>query len=110
MHSSTSAHSSSSAHSFWQRKRRQLTACTLLALGVAAVTVAQAQTASSELPGKGVTVQPIKGTVDEEMFQTLLVSRALEKLGYKVLPMKSLENGTQHVAIAQGDATFTATH
>ena len=65
---------------------------------------------AGRLPGKGITVQPVKGTVDEEAFQTLLVSRALQRLGYTVLPLKDLENGTQHVAVAHGDATFTATH
>lgn len=86
----------------------------LIAAGAAAALyapgMARAEAAKLALPGKGVTVQPVKGTVDEEIFQTELVSRALEKLGYKVLPVKSLENGTQHVAVAQGDATFTATH
>lgn len=91
----------------------QLSTCTALAVAVAAtcwVTQAQAQTAPAALPGKGIKVQPIKGTVDEEFFQTLIVSRALERLGYDVQPIKDLENGTQHVAVASGDATFTATH
>ena len=40
----------------------------------------------------------------------LLVARALEKLGYDVQPMKDLEPATEHLAIANGDATFMATH
>ncbi|WKL16853.1 glycine betaine/L-proline ABC transporter substrate-binding protein ProX [Comamonas testosteroni] len=103
-------HSNKPAHSPLpplQHQYRCLAAIALLSFGAAA---AQAQTNSRDLPGKGVSVQPLKGTVDEEMFQTLLVARALEKLGYRVQPVKSLENGTQHVAVAQGDATFTATH
>lgn len=67
---------------------------------------AQAET----LPGQGITVQPLKSSLAEEAFQTLLVSRALEKLGYKVLPMKDLEPATEHLAIANGDATFMANH
>lgn len=39
---------------------------------------------AADLPGKGITVQPIQSTISEETFQTLLVSRALEKLGYTV--------------------------
>ena len=62
------------------------------------------------LPGKGVEVLPLMGTVDEEAFQTLIVSRALEQLGYTVQPPKSLENGTEHVVVANGDATFMANH
>ncbi|MBB6577010.1 ABC-type proline/glycine betaine transport system substrate-binding protein [Comamonas odontotermitis] len=63
-----------------------------------------------DLPGKGIDVLPLLGTVDEEMFQTLIVSRALEKLGYSVKAPKGLENGTEHVVVAQGDATFMANH
>jgi glycine betaine/proline transport system substrate-binding protein len=62
------------------------------------------------LPGRGITVQPLKSSLAEEAFQTLLVSRALEKLGYTVLPMKDLEPATEHLAIANGDATFMANH
>lgn len=62
------------------------------------------------LPGRGITVQPLKSSLAEEAFQTLLVARALERLGYTVLPMKDLEPATEHLAIANGDATFTASH
>ena len=36
---------------------------------------------AADLPGKGITVMPAQSTISEESFQTLLVSRALEKLG-----------------------------
>ena len=65
---------------------------------------------AQNLPGKGVDVLPLLGTVDEELFQTLIVSRGLEKLGYNVKAPKSLENATEHVVVAQGDATFMANH
>lgn len=65
---------------------------------------------AESLPGQGITVQPLKSSLAEEAFQTLLVSRALEKLGYTVLPMKDLEPATEHLAIANGDATFMANH
>lgn len=98
------------ANHFHPHQQRQPRLGLIAAAALLAFGAAQAQTAAGDLPGKGVSVQPIKGTVDEELFQTQLVSRALEKLGYQVQPIKSLENGTQHVAVAQGDATFTATH
>lgn len=79
-------------------------AASLLALGLAGAAHAQ------NLPGKGVSVQPLKSSLAEEAFQTLLVARALEKLGYDVQPMKDLEPATEHLAIANGDATFMATH
>ncbi|PZO10792.1 MAG: proline/glycine betaine ABC transporter substrate-binding protein ProX [Burkholderiales bacterium] len=62
------------------------------------------------LPGQGVTVQPLQSSIAEETFQTLLVSRALGKLGFDVQPIKEVEYPTAHVAIANGDATFMADH
>lgn len=79
--------------------------CGFLALGLV-----QHASASDERPGEGVTVQPLKSSLAEEAFQTLLVSRALDKLGYTVEPMKDLEPATEHLAIANGDATFMANH
>lgn len=80
----------------------------LLATSLLALTVAATQ--AQELPGKGVSVQPLKSSIAEETFQTLLVSRALSKLGYEVQPIKEVEYATAHVAIANGDATFMADH
>ncbi|NCT85172.1 MAG: glycine betaine/L-proline ABC transporter substrate-binding protein ProX [Comamonadaceae bacterium] len=85
-----------------QRLVRPLFLIALLALGPA--------TRAENLPGRGITVQPLKSSLAEEAFQTLLVSRALERLGYTVLPMKDLEPATEHLAIANGDATFMASH
>lgn len=65
---------------------------------------------AADLPGKGVTVQPLKSSIAEETFQTLLVMKALEKLGYEVQPIKEVEYPTAHIAIANGDATFMADH
>ncbi|MBS0468012.1 MAG: glycine betaine/L-proline ABC transporter substrate-binding protein ProX [Proteobacteria bacterium] len=72
----------------------------LLGLGV------QAQS----LPGQGVTVLPLKSSIAEETFQTLLVMKGLTQLGYAVQPIKEVEYPTAHIAIAQGDATFLADH
>ena len=79
-------------------------AASLLALGLAGAATA------ADLPGKGITVQPIKSSIAEETFQTLLVSRALEKLGYTVKAPQEIEYATGHLALANGDATFLATH
>lgn len=65
---------------------------------------------AQNLPGKGIPVQPLQSSIAEETFQTLLVSRALAKLGYDVKPIKEVEYPTAHVAIANGDATFMADH
>jgi len=65
---------------------------------------------ATDLPGLGVVVKPLKSSIAEETFQTLLVMRALEKLGYTVAPIKEIEYAAGHVAIANGDATFLADH
>lgn len=67
-------------------------------------------TQAADLPGKGISVQPLKSSIAEETFQTLLVMKALEQLGYDVKPIKEVEYATAHIAIANGDGTFLADH
>ena len=83
---------------------RTLLATGLLALGLAA------PAAAADLPGKGVKVVPLQSNLVEETFQTLLVTRALEKLGYDVAPIKEVAYPTAHIAVANGDATLIANH
>src|SRR5690606_28838968 len=64
----------------------------------------------NEMPGKGVKVFPLKSSIAEENFQTQLVIKALQKLGYDVQPVQEVEYPTAHLAIANGDATFMANH
>ncbi len=92
-----------------QRKFKWLAA---LALAALALTTgwAMAQTPQAELPGKGIKVQALQSPIAEETFQTMLVNRALEKLGYAPQPIKEVEYPTAHIAIANGDATFLAVH
>ena len=82
---------------------RALLATSLIATAASAVS-------AQDLPGKGITVQPLQSSIAEETFQTLLVARALAKLGYTVQATKEVEYPTAHVAIANGDATFMADH
>lgn len=65
---------------------------------------------AAEMPGEGVEVQPLKSSIAEETFQTLLVSKALEELGYDVKEIKEIEYAAGHVAIGNGDGTFLADH
>jgi glycine betaine/proline transport system substrate-binding protein len=76
----------------------------------AVLTVAAGGALANDKPGAGVTVQPIKSSIAEETFQTLLVIKALEALGYEVKDIKEIEYAAGHVAIANGDATFMAAH
>ncbi len=75
-----------------------------------ALTLAALPAGAQSLPGKGISVQPLQSSNAEETFQTLLVSRALQKLGYEVQPIKEIEYATAHLAVANGDATFIADH
>lgn len=63
---------------------------------------------AADLPGKGVTVSPVQSTLPEESFQTELINRALEKLGYEVKPTEEVDYNVAYTAIAAGDATYMA--
>ncbi|QHE86480.1 glycine betaine/L-proline ABC transporter substrate-binding protein ProX [Hydrogenophaga sp. BPS33] len=80
-----------------------------LATGLLAWGLASAQ-AANDLPGKGVQVLPLQSNLSEESFQTVLVTRALKRLGYDVQPIKEVEYPMAHIAVANGDATFMANH
>jgi len=84
------------------RPFRRFLLMTALTTGVAVA----AQTAG--LPGKGTKVLPLKSSIAEETFQTLLVMKALTQLGYDVQPIKEVEYPSAHIAIGNGDATFLA--
>lgn len=71
-------------------------------------TLATSQSFAADLPGKGVDVKPLQSSIAEETFQTLLVSRALEKLGYQVKKPDEVDYNVAYTSIASGDATFTA--
>ena len=83
---------------------RRTVLCAALGLGVTCAALA------ADLPGKGIKVQPLKSSIAEETFQTLLVTKALQQLGYEVAPIKEVEYPAAHIAVANGDATFMADH
>lgn len=86
--------------------RRSFLALSAGALGLALPAWARAEA----LPGKGITVLPLKSNLAEETFQTLLVMRALERLGYDVRPFEEVDYPLAHMAVANGDATLIANH
>jgi len=92
-----------------QRRFRWLSALALVALALT-TGVAMAQAPQAALPGKGIQVQALQSPIAEETFQTMLVDRALEKLGYAPQPIKEVDYPTAHIAVANGDATFLAVH
>ena len=97
-------HTHTTIHTRFKGFATSVLATSVLALGLAGAASAQ------DLPGKGTKVQPLQSSIAEETFQTLLVGRALQKLGYDVQPIKEVEYATAHVALANGDATFMADH
>ena len=91
-------------------KRTNTTLRTLLFATTLAMGSVNFPAQAADLPGKGIKVLPLQSSIAEETFQTVLVSKALEKLGYDVQPIKEIEYVTAHIAIANGDATFMANH
>jgi len=89
----------------------KFTNTSLAALVAAGVSLAAGGAAlAQEMPGEGVNVVPLKSSIAEETFQTLLVMKAMEELGYDVEDISELEYAAAHVAIANGDGTFLADH
>lgn len=68
----------------------------------------EASTASSaEMPGKGVEVKGFHSPIAEEKFQTIVINRALEALGYDVQPIQEIDYSAGYTAIAQNDIQWT---
>ena len=61
----------------------------------------------ADMPGAGVTVRPIEGTVLEERFQNQIIYRALQELGYEIGDPQQVGYQTIDLAIGTGDGDFT---
>lgn len=59
---------------------------------------------ANDKPGDGVTVRPVIQPMLEEMFQSRLLFRALEDLGYTVADPQEATAQTAHLAVGTGDA------
>ncbi|MDO2311229.1 glycine betaine ABC transporter substrate-binding protein, partial [Escherichia coli] len=62
----------------------------------------------ADLPGKGITFNPVQSTITEEPSQPLLASRARKKLVYPVNNPSEVDYNFGYPSLASGDATFTA--
>ena len=80
-----------------------------LATAIAAVTIAGAAFAE-DLPGKGVTVEPIKGSPANAWFQHMVVQLGLEALGYEIEETREADFPALHLAVSSGDASYTVNH
>lgn len=75
-------------------------------VGAIFLSVVSAPVLADKLPGEGITVQPVQSTIAEETFQTLIVNKAMEALGYQVLPTKEVDYNVAYTSIARNDATY----
>lgn len=80
----------------------------LIALTSFTALIGGAALAGGHLPGHGVKVSPVQSTIAEETFQTVIVSKALEALGYDVEPIKEVDYSAGYTSVANGDAQFLA--
>ncbi|WP_028302152.1 glycine betaine/L-proline ABC transporter substrate-binding protein ProX [Oceanospirillum beijerinckii] len=82
---------------------RTVTVSVALALGLSLP-------AHASLPGEGISVQAFHSPIAEEKFQTIIVNKALAKLGYDIKPIKEVDYSAGYTALANGDITFTTTN
>lgn len=84
-------------------KHKLLVSSIVAALSVTAM-------ADNHLPGEGVKVVPVQSAIAEETFQTIVVNKALEALGYEVGDIQEVDYSAGYTSIANGDATYMATN
>lgn len=75
-----------------------------------ALALAAGPALANDTPGEGVTVRPVVGLIAEEYFQSRILFRALEDLGYTVAEPLQTEIQTAHLAVGTGDADFYPIH
>ncbi len=77
-----------------------------LVVSLATLTLASGVMAADKMPGKGIEVTAVQSPIAEETFQTVVVNKVLEKLGYDVQPIKEVDYSAGYTAIANGDTTY----
>lgn len=83
---------------------------TNLIAALTASTILAGPALAQDMPGEGVTVRPVIGLIAEEYFQSRILFRALEDLGYEVAEPLEAEIQTAHLAVGTGDADFYPIH
>ncbi len=78
--------------------------CLILVIGF--MVLAPEAWASTEQPGKGVTVKPARATWNTGFFQEALVRQGLTELGYNVKKPKDLQNPIFYKSVALGDVDY----
>lgn len=80
----------------------------MTALALSTTITSGAVLADGHLPGEGIKVQAVHSPIAEEKFQTVVVNKALEKLGYDIQPIKEVDYSAAYTAISNGDITYMA--
>lgn len=83
---------------------KQFTKAALVSLTAVAAVAA----ADDHKPGMGVEVTGFQSPIAEESFQTLIIQKALEELGYDVQPVQQVDYSAGYTAIAQNDIQWTS--
>jgi glycine betaine/proline transport system substrate-binding protein len=83
---------------------------TITAAVCALAIAATAAPAYAEMPGDGITVQPMSTGRADHYFQHFVVQIGLENLGYTVSEHLEGQFPAIHLSIGQGDADYTAVH
>ena len=83
---------------------------TKLVAALFAGTILSGAAMAQNMPGEGVTVRPVIGLISEEYFQSRILFRALEDLGYTVATPLETEIQTAHLSVGTGDADFYPIH
>lgn len=65
---------------------------------------------AQDMPGKGVSIEPIKGSPANAWFQHMVVQLGLEALGYEVGEHREADFPALHLAVSSGDADYTVNH
>ncbi|MCG7627188.1 glycine betaine/L-proline ABC transporter substrate-binding protein ProX [Epibacterium sp. MM17-32] len=81
-----------------------------LTAALAASTFLGTAALAQDMPGDGTTVRPVVGLIAEEYFQSRILFRALEDLGYEVAEPLETEIQTAHLAVGTGDGDFYPIH
>lgn len=94
------------------RKLLVIATCITLLSGIVACekenkTQESSATVSTGLPGEGITVKPVHDIIAEEYFQTAVVSKLLERLGYEIEEPAVVTPAIMYFSLAQGDVDFT---
>ena len=83
-----------------------------MALVGAAVLCLASSTANADgkLVGEGIKLRPIESTRPEEKFQSMVIYRGLQRLGYEIIEPRQVDYEKIYDALGSGRADFTVVH